>query len=183
MEQNKKRHPCFMDEGVYERLAELARYNGNRLYEYTNELLSDAIQIEEQGISLRNIKDLVIILGKITQNYKGHFMISPVNENSIESWKDLGASLMTIMRFVPGQSLKESVISLASFFAVFLGEMKAEENGFQIISPFLNEENIEKLVNIFKGMEEVLTKDGIKLEIKMGNRSVRIRVIEDKKDL
>ncbi|QCO31251.1 hypothetical protein DFR88_06040 [Metallosphaera sedula] len=144
-----------MDKDLHSRLSELASSKKMSLYDYTNYLLSSALEIESSGVSLESVKELIIVLGKISQSYKGTITIAPfsMTETSGE-WRDLGKRLGIIAR-ESFQNSKEGVIRMCKSILQVYGSIQESGNTVKIMSPNLLSENvINNLKDLLEGLLE-----------------------------
>ncbi|MEM3863063.1 hypothetical protein [Metallosphaera cuprina] len=154
------RRPCFMDANVHRKLQELADKKGMTLYDYTNYIVRNALDIEENGVPIDDLKELMIVLGKVAQNYKGIISIAPfsvINQNG--DWRDLGRRLGVISRESFKQE-KESFLRMCKSMLQVIGYVKEDGNYIRVISPALISDKI--LENLKEMLEGMLETTGIK---------------------
>ncbi|MCG3109856.1 hypothetical protein L3N51_02152 [Metallosphaera sp. J1] len=149
------RHPCFMDKGLHVKLDQLASSKRMSLYDYTNYLLSNALEIEASGVNLNQVKELIIVLGKISQSYKGTITIAPFSMTGKEGeWRDLGKRLGIIAK-ESFQNSREGVMRMCKFLLEIFGQVQEGDNYVKVLSPNLMSETVtNNLKELLEGLLE-----------------------------
>ncbi|WP_240938733.1 hypothetical protein [Metallosphaera hakonensis] len=149
-----------MDQEVHRKLQELADKKKMSLYDYTNYLLESALEIENSGVGLENLKELMIVLGRIAQNYKGIIVIAPFSTLSTPSeWRDLGKRLGIIAK-ESFSNERDSVIKMCKSLLQVFGYVQEASNYVRVVSPSLMSDNT--LNNLKELLEGILESSSLK---------------------
>lgn len=179
-EENSERQPCFMRKDLYEELKGLATANGMSIYRYTNELLSAAIEIEKNGIRLSLVKDQIIFLSKLVQNYKGLLLLAPFNsykETNLDEWKELGKSIVAYT-YQFSDDKKITLISILYLILSFIADVNVNltSSTLEARSPFFVDEKLLNIISkLLEGIKEVIDFDII---VEKTYGLIRIKIYE-----
>ncbi|MQL54633.1 hypothetical protein [Acidianus ambivalens] len=182
-ENNGKRQPCFMRKDIYDEIRRLTELNGSSIYNYTNDLLAASIQMEKNGVDIKNEISTFILLSKLMNNYKGFMILVPFeflkdSQMSLEKWKELGKSLMSYVGQLMN-NVEVSFLSILRFFLSFIGDVNVDYNGKYIesFSPYFQGKIIDFIKSLIDGMLEV---SNLKADVSATTGMIRVKLISTK---
>ncbi|BDC19127.1 hypothetical protein HS5_20170 [Acidianus sp. HS-5] len=184
-ENNGKRQPCFMRRDIYDEIKRLTEFNGSSIYNYTNDILSSAIQMEKNGINLKNEVWIFILLSKLMSKYKGFMLLVPFDflkdsELSAEKWKELGRSLMSYVSQLFNNT-ENSFLSILHFFLNFMGDVNVdyEERYIESFSPYFQGKILDYIKSLIDGMLEA---GNLKADVSVTDGMVKVNLINKCKE-
>uniref|UniRef100_A0A2U9IEA2 Uncharacterized protein n=2 Tax=Acidianus brierleyi TaxID=41673 RepID=A0A2U9IEA2_9CREN len=139
-----------MRSDIYNRLSENASKKNYSAYKYTNELVEAALDIEESGVSLKDIKDEIIIMEKLFK-YKRIIIVPLTAISNIQQsqWIDLGRGFGLLIRQMSlnNNQIIPIFISVIKFFFSLVGAISINNNQIIISFPIYPQDIQEKLVS------------------------------------
>jgi hypothetical protein len=179
-ENNGKRQPCFMRKDIYDEIRRLTELNGSSIYNYTNDLLAASIQMEKNGVDIKNEISTFILLSKLMNNYKGFMILVPFDslrdsQMSLEKWKELGKSLMSYVSQLMN-NVEVSFLSILRLFLSFIGDVNVDYSGRYIesFSPYFQGRIIDFIKSLIDVMLEV---SNLKADVSATTGMIRVKLI------
>ncbi|QKR00003.1 hypothetical protein GWK48_06085 [Metallosphaera tengchongensis] len=150
-----RRHPCFMDRELHAKLQREADKKHMSLYNYTNYLIKNALEVESAGIRLQDIKEFAVVMGKLAQNYKGTVVIAPFSAvEKGEGWRELG-KMMGIVSKGSFENVENAILEVIKTLLEVIGHVEISSDSIKVVSPHLMSDIVmNNLRNLIEGLLE-----------------------------